>query len=202
MVLLLSSFSVYGRLGPERLPVNEATPFAPDTPYGQSKLMAEQLISMYSLNYGLSGIVFRAPLICGENQEEMNALREFVDSALRGDPIKVYGSGVHVREWLHPLDVAKAFDKALKAGTGMLECPQTFVLGASPISMIDLATKVVKSCGRGEIIQDVPPDEGHISRIFSQYTDHSKALRILGWHPEIQIEQIISRVVHSISIAA
>jgi nucleoside-diphosphate-sugar epimerase len=187
-VIHMSSFSPYG--GAEG-PINEATPFNPTNPYGSSKYCGELVAKCYASNYGIKTLILRAPLLAGENQKEENALREFVLSVKRGQPIVIYGDGSHVREWLHPIDVAEAFLKGIAYFNSMTTPYEVFVLGNKPISMNDLA-KLITSKVDGSIRHQ----EG--ARVFDQYTDSTKVQTILKWQPKVQIQEIIDRVVAEI----
>lgn len=189
-VLCMSSFSPYG---PTSSPINEDTPFNPNNPYGGSKACVEEIAKVYSANYGIKTVILRPPLICGEGQMEMNALREFVTSALAGTPIKILGEGTHVREFVHPSDVADAFSAAIFYLQSMTVSCEPFVLGSRPIRMIDLANLVVQKVGKGSIVF-----EPASSQTFDQFTDHSKAKRLLGWEPKVGVDEIVTRVIDDI----
>jgi len=192
-IIHMSSFSIYGVTNEA---INEETPLNPNNPYGYSKTCAELIVKNYATNYNVKSIIFRAPLICGENQEELNALREFVSCILDGNDIEIYGLGTHVREWLHPLDVADAYVKAIKYFDTMKDPYEIFVLGSKPISMAELAKRIIKRIGKGEIVYVEKKKQ-----VFDQYTDHSKAQRKLKWSPKIEIDEIIERVIKDLEHA-
>ena len=189
-VICMISFSPYGFA---LCPIDEQTPFHPNNPYGGSKACVEEIAKIYSSIYGVKSVIFRPPLICGEGQKEVNALREFVMCALANRSIVILGEGKHVREFVHPIDVARAFC----AGVEYLSCQtapyEIFVLGNSPISMIDLAELVVGQVGKGKI--EFMPST---SQVFDQFTDHRKAMDVLDWHPKITIKEIVRRVISDI----
>lgn len=185
-VICMSSFSVYGQTAEA---ITEETLIAPNNPYGWSKACAEFVAKCYATNYAIKTLVFRAPLICGEGQRELNALREFVSSALNGQPITILGEGKHVREWLHPIDVAEALVRALTYLESMTGQYEVFVLGTPSISMMRLADLVVKTTGRGHIEHREPTGQ-----VFNQFTDTRKAKTILGWKARISVEEIVRRV--------
>jgi nucleoside-diphosphate-sugar epimerase len=185
-VIHMSSCSVYGRTT-ER--ITELTPVNPDTPYGFSKASAELVAKCYASNYGIRTLIFRSSLICGEGQREMNALREFVMCAKNGMPLLVFGEGEHVREWLHPIDVADAMTRGLSYFNEMTNPYEIFVLGSKPVSMKDLARLVVSKTNRGNVV--------HLHggrRTFDQCTNPEKIARLLGWTASIPVEDIVSRV--------
>ena len=190
-VICMSSFSPYGYASS---PINEQTPLIPSNPYGGSKLCVEEIAKIYSNNYGIKSTIFRSPLICGEGQSEMNALREFVSCALNDSPIVIFGDGKHVREFVHPIDVASAFSSGISFMSRMKSQYEIFVLGNKPIRMIDLAELIVKRVGKGEI--QIKPAT---SQAFDQYSDFSKAIDLLRWYPKISLDEIVERVISDIS---
>jgi nucleoside-diphosphate-sugar epimerase len=185
-VVHMSSCSVYGQTT-ER--ITELTTVNPDTPYGFSKACAELVAKCYAINYGIRTLIFRPSLICGEGQREMNALREFVMCAKNGMPLLVFGKGEHVREWLHPIDVADAITRGISYFDQMTNPYEIFVLGSKPVSMKDLAYLVVSKTNRGNVV--------HLHsgrRTFDQCTNPEKIARLLGWTASIPVEDIVSRV--------
>jgi len=193
-VLCMSSFSTYGRA---TCPVNEETPLQPRNPYGSSKVCVEEIAKCYSVAYKIKTLIFRPPLICGERQKEMNALREFVSCALQRTPIVILGNGEHVREFVHPQDVAKAFSAGITYLSKMKKPYDIFVLGSQPVRMKELAELVIMKVGRGSI--ELSPET---NQVFDQFTDHSKAKNVLGWVPAIGIDELVSRVIDDVKYSA
>lgn len=186
-VLCMSSFSPYGVV---KCPINEETPFSPNNPYGASKACIEEIARCYAIDYGIKTLILRPPLICGERQKEMNVLREFVYSAIQNQPIVILGEGKHVREFIHPQDIARAYSAGLEYLTSMKTPYDIIVLGNKPISMNELARIVVNLVGRG-FIENKPAT----NTVFDQFTDHSKAMRVLSWMPRISTDEIVQRVI-------
>jgi nucleoside-diphosphate-sugar epimerase len=185
--ICMSSFSPYGKAS---CPIDENTPFNPNNPYGASKANVENIAKVYAQCFGIKTIIFRVPLICGEGQKELNALKEFVKSAIKGEEMAVWGNGGTLREFVHPLDVARAYGLALGYFDKMRMPYDTFVLGNEPISMLNLAEVVVSRVGRGRV--KLLPDK---PRMFDQWTRRNKAETKLEWTPRIGIEEIVDRVV-------
>ena len=191
-LIYMSSFAVYGRTGKDRLPITPSTPVSLEHAYATSKYMGELAVRTYSNDFGIKSVVFRAPFVAGEHQNERNVLLEFIQSAVLGQGLTIYGKGEHVREFLHPIDLVAAFDSAL-ARMDDFEPSETFVVGNSPIKMKELAQLVVNMVGRG----NVRHIEQAGDRAFNQHSDYSKTSHFLGWHPEIGVEEIIERILKS-----
>jgi nucleoside-diphosphate-sugar epimerase len=191
-VIHMSSFIVYGRTTQA---ITEDTPLAPNNPYGSSKACAEFAARCYATNYGIRVLIFRSALLCGEGQKELNVLREFVLSAKRGEPLAIVGEGEHVREWLHPIDVADAFVKALAYFDDMNAKCETFVLGSTPTSMKQLAHIVVRTIGKGKV-----EFRESTAQAFDQYSDSRRTQRVLGWKANITVQEIVRRVASEVHL--
>jgi UDP-glucose 4-epimerase len=191
-LVYMSTFAVYGKLEKERLPITERTPTSAHHAYAVSKLMGEDIVRAYSEDFGLKSVIFRAPFIAGEYQKERNVLREFVEAAIADRELVIFGDGSHVREFIHPSDLTKAFIKAVELTQNIKPNCELFVLGNEPVSISRLAELIIKKVGRGRIRH-----VGNSDRSFDQYSDFSKARQILGWSPELSVEQIICGILTS-----
>ena len=193
-VEIMSSFSPYGKAS---CPITESTRLCPENPYGASKACLETIAKVYARCYGIKTLVFRVPLICGEGQKEMNALREFVACAIKGEPLVVWGDGTTLREFVHPSDVARAYLLGLDYLGKTSRDYDVFVLGNRPVTMGELAMLVRMKVGRGEVklLREKP-------RLFDQYTSRGKVETRLGWVPKMGVEEIIERVVREMMVVA
>ncbi len=188
-LLYMSSFAVYGRTGKDRLPITEETPVALEHAYAKSKYMGELVVRTYSQDFKLKSAIFRAPFIVGENQNEMNVVKEFIHSALNDGELVVFGNGAHVREFIHPEDLVDAYTKAIDYLDSAVKDCELFVLGNTPIKMNDLAKQIISLVGKGRIAY-----HGTSDRAFDQYSDYSKARKLLGWNPKLDISSIVKRM--------
>ena len=189
-LMYMSSFSPFGETSK---PIDELVPFDPLSPYGGSKASAEFVVKTYSRCYNIKTIIFRACLIAGEEQTEYNALQEFVDCALKSEPLIIFGSGEHKREWLHPIDVAKAFALGIQYLQSMNHPFDIFNLGSGePISMKRLAEKIIGTSESSSKILH----RSSSSATFDQVTDMTKVRNKLGWKPEVSVPEIVMRVVN------
>jgi nucleoside-diphosphate-sugar epimerase len=194
-ILYMSTFAVYGRVAKENLPITENTPTSPEHAYAISKLQGEQIVQSYSIDYGLKSVIIRAPFIVGERQLERNVVQEFIESARMGKPLVIYGSGSHSREFLHPVDLASVFAKAVEYINGSSLHSELFVVGNAPVTMQQLAEKVVNEVGSGSVeFAKMSSD-----RTFDQVTSTGKARELLSWEPRISIDEIIHRIVSDYS---
>ena len=122
-----SSCSVYGT--PSTLPVDEAAPLQPESPYGESKRMGEDLLTWFGRCHGIRSISLRyfnaagaaADASIGETWEQTHNLIPLVIAAALGrrGPVKVFGTdyptpdGTAIRDYVHVDDLADAHLLAL-----------------------------------------------------------------------------------------
>ena len=107
-----SSSSVYGNA--ESYPTTEAALPAPVSPYGVTKLAAEQLCSLYASNFGVPTVSLRYFTVYGPRQRTDMALRRMIDLTLAGQPFVLYGDGSVARSFTYVADVVEANLAALR----------------------------------------------------------------------------------------
>jgi len=100
-----SSSSVYGDA---ELPMRENSLLKPVSPYGVTKLAAENLCYLYWKNYGLPVISLRYFTVYGPRQRPDMAIYKFVKSILESVEIVVYGDGTQTRDFTFIDDVIEA----------------------------------------------------------------------------------------------
>jgi UDP-glucose 4-epimerase len=109
-VVLASSAAVYGDT--QRLPLKESDCPKPLTPYGTSKLANELNALEYSRYHGIRTVVFRYFNVYGKYQNPNNpysgVICKFLDNALEGRDIVIYGDGKQTRDFVHVDDIVQA----------------------------------------------------------------------------------------------
>jgi nucleoside-diphosphate-sugar epimerase len=101
-----SSSSVYGNV--TELPMRETTLPRPFSPYGVTKLAAEQLIDLYRMNYGLRAVALRYFTVYGPRQRPDMAFTRFIKAALAGESLGIYGDGAQTRDFTFVADIVEA----------------------------------------------------------------------------------------------
>jgi UDP-glucose 4-epimerase len=117
-VVFASSAAVYGQNG-EGQAIAEETPKAPLTPYAIDKLASEHLLDFYARQHGLEPAIFRFFNIFGPRQDPSSpysgVISIFVERALKGVPIKVFGDGEQTRDFVYVADLVAVLAQALEA---------------------------------------------------------------------------------------
>lgn len=114
-VIYASSSSVYGNT-PD-LPAREQSPLLPISPYGVTKLAAEHLCRLYSLEHGLPTISLRYFSVYGPRQRPDMAFHKFIRAFLLDEPIIVYGDGEQSRDFTYVDDIVQANLAAMHHGS-------------------------------------------------------------------------------------
>ncbi|MFA9431123.1 NAD-dependent epimerase/dehydratase family protein [Egicoccus sp. AB-alg2] len=111
-----SSAAVYG--SPTTMPVSEELPPAPASPYAASKLAGEGLARSHASSYGLPVLTFRFFNVFGPLQPADHAyaavVPAFVDAALAGRPLTIYGDGEQTRDFISVHALTGVLETALR----------------------------------------------------------------------------------------
>jgi CDP-paratose 2-epimerase len=119
--------------------IPEQRPLQFCTPYGCSKGAADQYVIDYAHSFGLATVVFRMSCIYGTHQfgtEDQGWVAHFLISALRDDPVTIYGTGRQVRDILFAEDLVEAMLLA-RGSIGEL-AGRAFNIGGGPAAAVSL----------------------------------------------------------------
>ena len=185
-----SSSSVYG---PDNGgPVSEEASRRPASPYGLSKLAAEELIRLYGRERGAPATILRYFTVYGPRQWPEMALSRFISLASRGEPVKVFGYGNQSREMTYVSDVVDATVAALEAQPGGL--PRAYNVGGGMRTTVrDLVRMVGEAVGERVEVNYGPPVSGDVR---STWADLHRATRELGYAPKVSLVEGIEAQVH------
>jgi UDP-glucose 4-epimerase len=115
-VVFASSSSVYGDVA--ELPVKEDATAHPVSPYGATKAMTEMLAGAYASSQGLDAVGLRYFTVYGPRQRPDMGLSRFIEAAVAGEPIHVYGDGRQLRDMTYVADAVAATVAAAEHGRG------------------------------------------------------------------------------------
>ena len=187
-----SSSSVYGN--------RETVPFAesdaveqPISPYAATKRAGELLCHAWRHMYGTSVVCLRFFTVYGPRQRPDLAIHAFARKMAAGEPIPLFGDGSSQRDYTYVDDTVQGVLGAIRY-TG--EHPGAFEivnLGESrTVSLSRLVELLSGALGVEPRIERLPPQPGDVERTFA---DVSKARRLLGYDPRVQMEEGIPRFV-------
>lgn len=197
-----STSAVYGT--PETLPIPETAALHPENPYGESKLMVEQMLRWFDRCYGLRSVSLRyfnaaGAALDGSIGEDptctLNLIPLVMHTALGKRPIlDIYGTdyptpdGTAIRDYVHVLDLADAHIKALDY-LALHDRSEIFNLGTSIGSSVQEVLDLARTISGVDIpvhYTDRRPGDPAILA-----ADSTKAQAMLGWKPQYDLEVMI-----------
>ena len=176
-----SSSSVYGDLA--AIPMREDALPKPVSPYGVTKLAAEQLGYLYHVNYGVPTTAMRYFTVYGPRQRPDMAFNRFLRAALKDDPITIYGDGEQTRDFTF---VADAVAATIAAGDRGVPGTAYNIGGGSRVSMNDVLKLIERIVGHPLKVTREDAQRGDMR---DTYADTSLARRDLGFSPTVSLEE-------------
>jgi CDP-glucose 4,6-dehydratase len=193
-VVVASSDKAYG--SHDELPYREDFALQPTAPYEASKAATDLIARSYWHSYGLPVAVTRFANIYGGGDTNFSRLiPEAVSAALDGRRPVLRSDGSPERDFLYVEDAARAY-LAIDAALDRDDVRgQAFNAGAgSPHPVREVVELIARLAGTG-----VKPDirgtgnpDGEIDR---QYVDPAKIRDVVGWEPEVDLEQGLGRTI-------
>jgi UDP-glucuronate 4-epimerase len=171
-----SSSSVYG--DSERLPTTEDDPPRPHSPYGVTKLAAEQMCGVYRANHGVDTVALRFFTVYGPRQRPDMAFRRFCQAALDGDPIRLFGDGRQSRDFTFVADVVGALRAAATSETGATAVYN--IGGGARVSLSDALAMLAAIAGRPLDVRRGGRESGDVLHTGADIT---RAREDLGFEP-------------------
>jgi len=176
-----SSSSVYGDA--EKLPTKESFTPRPISPYGVTKLAAENLCYLYSKNYGIPIISLRYFSVYGPRQRPDMGFNRFINAIIDGKDIMIYGNGEQTRDFTYISDVIEANIEALEH-----TCPpgETFNIGGGSRISVNGTIKILEDIsGKKVKVKYLENQKGDVAHTAA---DISKAKAALKYSPKIDIK--------------
>jgi CDP-paratose 2-epimerase len=207
-LLFTSTNKVYGALEDHKLVTNrtrhefkdisgvsEEQPLDFHSPYGCSKGAADQYVHDYARVFEIPAVVFRMSCIAGTRQfgnEDQGWVAHFLYSAMRRNPLVIYGDGKQVRDVLCVEDLVRAFE-AVRSHQKITR-GQVYNVGGGPentISLLELLSELEKLLDtRVPYMFDEPRPGDQLVYV----TDYGKLKRDTGWKPQVGVRQTLVRI--------
>ncbi|HJU44324.1 MAG TPA: NAD-dependent epimerase/dehydratase family protein [Vicinamibacterales bacterium] len=176
-----SSSSVYG--DEVAIPMMETALPQPVSPYGVTKLAAEQLCYLYFFNYKVPAVSLRYFTVYGPRQRPDMGFNRFFSAILDGKPLVQYGDGLQTRDFTYVADAAKATaDAAVRGVPGRVYN----IGGGARVSLREVFDLLARVSGRKVTIDHQPPQKGDMRDTFA---DTSRAKADLGFTPSVTLEE-------------
>jgi nucleoside-diphosphate-sugar epimerase len=174
-----SSSSVYGDL--EEYPTAEDAPRRPRSPYGMTKVAAEELADVYLRNHGVPVVGLRYFTVYGPGQRPDMAFARFIAQLLAGHQLTVYGDGHQVRDFTYVDDVVRG---TIAAGAKGTPGAVYNVGGGHPVELHEAYNLLGEILERPVEVLTLPAAPGDVLRTGA---DGTRAREELGFRPEIAL---------------
>lgn len=184
-VVYASSSSVYGDAS--SLPVSEAHPLHPISPYGASKVMTEVLAGAYASSYGLQAVGLRYFTVYGPRQRPDMGLSRFIEALVEGRPISLYGDGLQRRDMTYVGDVVDATIAAGERGR-----PGTVynVASGAPHALLEILGMLAEVL---HLPLNVEHEDAKPGDVRDTWGDITRASADLGYGPSVALRHGLER---------
>jgi len=205
-VLIASTSEIYGKN--DKVPLNEEDdriighPLKSRWSYSEAKAVDESLAYFYYLENKLPIRIVRFFNTVGPRQVGHYGMvvPRFVSAALKNEPLFVYGSGNQIRCFCHVDDAVRALLLVIDSEKAV--CKVFNVGNNQQISIMELANKVIELTGSSSAIEKIPYEKAYpegFEDMQRRVPDISKIKQVLGWTPEINLDQTIKDIATFIS---
>ncbi len=180
-IVYASSSSVYGNT-PD-LPMKETSRLFPYSPYGVTKLAAENLCSLYYENYGVPVVSLRFFTVYGPRQRPDMAFHKFFKAIGENRPIEIYGSGEQTRDFTYIDDIVNATITAAEKG----KPGKIYNLGSGNHQKLSIVFPLLeKICGKNVTIKNIETQKGDVK---NTYASISRARKDLDYNPRGTLQE-------------
>ncbi|MDZ7725115.1 MAG: GDP-mannose 4,6-dehydratase [candidate division KSB1 bacterium] len=187
-----------GQIGePEYLPVDEAHPTKPTDVYGINKLAAEKYLLLYGHIYNFPVVSLRLNNVYGPRCQMEHGfygiLNWFIQNAMTGRTITVYGDGQQTRDYVYVDDVVDAFIRA--AICKELNNDIFFIGSGIETVFLDMVKTVIQATGKGEYEHIPFPPERESIDIRKFVVTFDKFQKATGWKPRVGLKDGVRKTV-------
>lgn len=189
-VVLASSCAIYGN--PTDLPVAETAPPRPLSPYASAKLASEEVCASAADARQLAAVSLRFFNVYGPRQdpssEYSGVISRFMDAAVSGSPVTIYGDGLQTRDFVYVGDVVRAVTQALTRPPNGYAVVN--VGSGSRSTVLSLVDHLEDLCGASIERRLAPPREGDVR---DSLADPGRAAWVLAWRASTALEEGLAR---------
>ncbi|MBL8616456.1 MAG: NAD-dependent epimerase/dehydratase family protein [Deltaproteobacteria bacterium] len=186
-LVFASSSSVYGRREDAHAFTENDDTGRPVSPYAASKRAGELYCFAAHADWGLQTHALRFFTVYGPRQRPSMAIALFLQAALQGQPLPIFGDGSALRDFTFVDDVVDAILAALDRPGAF----QTLNVGSgAPIRLDALVDAIERAVGRPVLRHHLPDQPGDVPRT---HADVRRAAAVLGWQPRVQMEEGLRR---------
>jgi UDP-glucose 4-epimerase len=175
-----SSSSIYGNIS--QLPIQEEGPQHPVSPYGVTKLAAENLCTLYHRNFGVPTVSLRYFTVYGPRQRPDMAFHRFCKALLHNEPIRVYDDGNQTRDFTYIGDIVEA---NIRAATSKEAIGQAMnIAGGSRVTLHSVVELLHEISGMPVKIAFETRQYGDVRHTFA---DTRHAQQLIDYYPRVSL---------------
>ena len=199
-IVFASSSEVYGE--PIENPITESTVTQGKTIYAITKLVGEEMCKAYAQKYPINFTILRYFNCYGPFQTAQFVISKFIKRTMSNLEPNINGNGEQIRSYTYVSDTARATILSClneKTNNEVINIGN----GNQPISLIDLATNIIKWSGKEGKIEPKfiksfdNADRKQEREIFKRFCDSSKAKKLLNWEAEVSLEEGVKNILKS-----
>lgn len=176
-------------------PIHENIVPKPVSPYGASKLAGEGYCSSYFRTFKVSTIALRFGNVYGPgSKRKSSAVAKFIGSALNDQALEIYGNGSQTRDFIYIDDLIGAIITSASTpdiGGEIFQIATSMETSVSDI--VDLVSERLVHYGVKQ--PEVIFSESRLGDVARNYSDTSKAERMLGWKAETELSTGIDKTI-------
>ncbi len=180
-----SSGATIGEVEP---PIHEEKVPRPVSPYGASKLAGEAYCSAYFRTFGIKTVSLRFGNVYGPLSKHKNSVvAKFFKQAFSGETLEIYGDGNQTRDFIYIDDLIQAIILSVKSDVG----GKVFQIATYKETTVNEIANKIKNIMENKIGKKVSIVHGQsrLGDVKRNYSDISKAKRILGFSPEFDLDK-------------
>lgn len=195
-IVITSTSEVYGTA--QYIPIDEKHPLQAQSPYSASKIAADKIAESFYKSYNLPIAIYRPFNTYGPRQSMRAVIPTIITQALTKDTISL-GALSPTRDFTYVSDTVEGYIRITESPRSVGEV----INGGSgfEISIGDLTKKICSLLGKNDIKivskeYRKRPDKSEVDRL---YADNKKAKELVGWEPEISLEEGLKRTIDWVS---
>lgn len=175
-------------------PIDERHPLQGQSPYSASKIGADKLVESYARSFDLPVVTIRPFNTFGPRQSARAVIPTIISQALAGDAIRL-GSLDTFRDLTYVQDTVSGLVAAAMAGPDVIGEEINLGVGKA-ISIEDLAKRILALMNVSKpVVQETTRMRPAKSEVMKLVSDNTKARRLLGWSPQVGLDDGLARTV-------
>ena len=175
-------------------PIHEELPPYPVSPYGASKLAGEGYCSAYFRTFGIDTVCLRFGNVYGpRSRKKSSVVAKFIRQAVQGESCVIFGDGSQTRDFIYIDDLVRAVLLALDKPVG----GETFQIATGMERTVgEVAELLAQALAKRNVTMTVEHDTPRLGDVKRNFSDTSKARRLLDWMPKVEISEGIERTLN------